>query len=294
MKPTVAACDFEVRRPASFDDLARDVRAALDRAGDADLIVLPELLTFGLAALGDPADTLAIAGYADDYRALFEQEARSRGTHVVAGSHLVARDDGTVVNVAHVYGPDGIVATHAKTHLFSMEGQIGISEGDGLCVLDLPFGKVGVAVCYEAEIPEVVTALVEAGADVIACPSFTIGEAGFWRVRHCLAARCIENQVFAVHCGVSGTPFDGFPGGWARASVLAPCDAPWPDDGVVAQAEPNAGGVARAQLDFDALYENRRSGAVRTYDDRRRRAPLYERWASDGVAAQTTTTTTEA
>lgn len=294
MRPTVAACDFEVRRPASFDDLARDVRAALDRVGDADLIVLPELLTFGLAALGDPGETLAIAAYADDYRALFEREARRRGTHLVAGSHLVAGDDGAVVNVAHVFGPDGPIATHAKTHLFTIESQIGIAEGDGLCVLDLPFGKVGVAICYEAEIPEVVTALVEAGADLIACPSFTIGEAGFWRVRHCLAARCVENQVFALHCGVHGAPFDGFPGGWARASVLAPCDAPWPDDGVIAQAEPNAGGVARARLDLDALYENRRSGAVRTYDDRRRRAPLYARWAVDRVTAGTTTATTEA
>ncbi|MBB4665162.1 nitrilase-related carbon-nitrogen hydrolase [Conexibacter arvalis] len=289
MRPTVAACDFAVRRPTSFDDFAADVRAALDRAGEADLIVLPELLSFGLAALGDPADPLALADRADDLRARFEQEARRRATHLLAGSQLCRRDDGAVENVAHVYGPDGLIATHAKTHLFSEEARMGIAEGDDLCVLRLPFADVGVAICYEAEIPEVVTALVDAGADVIACPSFTITEAGFWRVRHCLAARCVENQVFAVHCGVSGAPFDGFPGGWARASVLGPCDAPWPDDGVIAQAEPNAGGVARATLEIDALAVNRREGAVRTHADRRRRAPLYDAWRAASPAPATTT-----
>jgi predicted amidohydrolase len=87
--------------------------------------------------------------------------------------------------------------------------------------------------------------------------------------------------VYFVHCCTGGTAQDALPGGWARSSILSPCDVPWPDaGGVVAQAGANEEEVVHATLDLDALHENRRSGAATTFQDRRRRAPLYRRWPS--------------
>ena len=74
-------------------------------------------------------------------------------------------------------------------------------------VIELPFAKVGFNICYEAEIPECAATLTEQRAESILCPSFTFTEFGFWRVRHCAAARAIENQRFAA--GVNRVGADG-------------------------------------------------------------------------------------
>ncbi|MDI8799998.1 hypothetical protein MJM59_32555, partial [Salmonella enterica subsp. enterica serovar Montevideo] len=42
----------------------------------------------------------------------------------------------------------------------------------------------------------------------------------FWRVRHCCHARCIENQIYLVHCCLGGNPGGPLPGCWARSSIL--------------------------------------------------------------------------
>ncbi|ADB52319.1 nitrilase-related carbon-nitrogen hydrolase [Conexibacter woesei] len=280
----LAACTFETRVLDTFDDFAGDVRTALDRAAGADLVVLPELLTLGLVSL-TPGWESATAGrelartteFTDEYLALFEQEARVRGQHIVAGSHL-RREHDRLINVAHVFGPDGLIATHAKTHLFAAEADAGIDEADELGIVELPFGKVGLAICYEVQIPELVTALVERGADIIACPSYTATEAGFWRVRTCVAARCVENQVFALHAGTYGTSFGPVPSAWARASVLGPCHAPWPANGVIAETPANEAAAAIADVSLEALHDNRDTGDVRPYNDRRRRRELYASW----------------
>ncbi len=69
-----------------------------------------------------------------------------------------------------------------------------------MAVFQLPFAKVGFNICYEAEIPECAATLAEQGAELILTPSATFTEQGFWRVRHCCHARCIENQIYLVHC----------------------------------------------------------------------------------------------
>ena len=235
----LAATAFEPRPLASFDEFVADVRASLDTAAGADLVVLPELFTLGLISLTEAwqeatagTELARSARYADDVTTVLADEAHARGQHIVGGSHLRIVD-GRLLNVSQTFGPEGLLATHAKTHLFVAEAAAGVQETDELGIVDLPFGRVGLAICYEVQIPELVTALVARGVDIVACPSLTVTEAGFWRVRQCLAARCIENQVFGVHSGTFGAPFGAFPGAWGRGSVLAPCHQPWPVNGVL-------------------------------------------------------------
>jgi predicted amidohydrolase len=138
--------------------------------------------------------------------------------------------------------------------------------------------KIGIAVCYEAEIPEISRILSVNGADIIFCPSYTFTEAGFWRVRHCAHARAIENQVYFVHCPTVGEPGDPLPNGYGRASILSPCDKAWLANGVVAEAEVNKHTVITGTVDIDELYENRKSGAATTFKDRKRRKDVYTKY----------------
>jgi predicted amidohydrolase len=284
---SIAACNFMVRPAASFEDFAAHVRGLLDQCEGADIVLLPELFTLELLSTirgwqtAPLAEIARLTAFADAYRELFAAEARERRQHILAGSHLV-EEAGQRLNVAYLFGPDGLLHAHAKTHIFPAEGEWDTVEGDDARVVDLPFARVGIAICYEAEIPELVSSLAHQGAQIVLCPSYTFTEAGFWRVRHCASARAIENQIYVVHCCTTGDRHaDVLPGGWGRSSILSPCDAPWPaPNGVVAEAPDTGEAVVRATVDLDLLDENRANGAATTYHDRRRRAPLYARLPS--------------
>ena len=283
----IAACQFVIKPVKDFDAFARQVTRLLDKAKGADLVIFPELFTLALFTTFDDwrnrplADLVKVDKYTKAYRDLFATEAKRRKQVIVAGSHLEKRKTG-YLNVAYVYGPNGLVHMHEKTHIFPAESQWFTGEGDRMEAFDLPFARVGLNVCYEAEIPECAASLTEQGAEIILCPSFTFSEYGFWRVRHCAQARCIENQVYFVHCATGGkVPKGPLPNGWTRSSILAPCDTPWPaPNGVIAEAEANVEMVVHGTVDLDLLLKNRETGVAPTFRDRRRRADCYRAWPS--------------
>jgi predicted amidohydrolase len=287
---SIAACNFAVRPVSSFDEFAAHATDLLDKAEGADLVLFPELFTVELFTTFDGWTDLPVSEltrldeFTDEYRDLFVNLAAQRSQYLVAGSHLM-KQNGRYVNVGHLFEPDGTVHTHTKTHIFPAEADWSTEEGDTVEAIQLPFAKVGFNICYEAEIPECAATLTEQGAEIILCPSFTFTEYGFWRVRHCAQARAIENQVYFVHCCTGGQPGAPLPNGWARSSILSPCDFLWTPDGIVAQATPNAEEVVRGEVDIDKLYENREAGAAPTYRDRRRRADLYVKWPSHTAMA---------
>ncbi len=284
---SIAACQFVIKPVKGFDAFARQVTRLLDKAKGADLVLFPELFTLALFTTFDDwrnrplTDLVKVDRYTKAYRDLFASEAKSRKQHIVAGSHLEKRGTG-YLNVAYVYGPGGLLHTHEKTHIFPAESQWFTGEGDRMEAFDLPFARVGLNVCYEAEIPECSATLTEQGAEIILCPSFTFSEYGFWRVRHCAQARAIENQVYFVHCATGGkVPKGPLPNGWTRSSILSPCDTPWPaPNGVIAEAETNVEMVLKGTVDLDLLHQNRETGVAPTYRDRRRRADCYRAWPS--------------
>lgn len=279
----ISAAGFCMRPICSFDEFAGHVRSLLDQAAGSDLVVLPELFTLELFTI-EPGwqqhgvdQLVRIDQYTQAYRTLFADEARERGQFIAAGSHLEARRGG-YYNVAHLFGPDGQRWEHEKTHLFPSERDWSLLEGSTMEAIVLPFGTVGFTICYEAEIPECASHLVEQGAEIILSPSYTFTEHGFWRVRHCAAARAIENQVYVVHCSTGGSPGGPIPPGWTQSSILAPADLPWTPTGVLAEAPVHEESVVTADLDLAALRQNRIDGAATTFRDRRRRAELYRTW----------------
>lgn len=281
----VAATNFITRPVNSFDEFAGQVRGVLDRCREAELVVLPEYFTLGLFALIDGwreaplARMRELAAFAPEVDELLVTEARARGQAIAGGSTLVRSVDGDE-NVCVLYAPDGARHGHAKSHLMPEEAEFVDREGEEMTVIDLGHVRVGVAICYEMEFPECSGALAELGAEVILCPSFTLTEAGFWRVRYCAAARAIENQVYVVHSCAGGKPVHTLPGGWARAAILSPCDRPWRPDGVVGEAATNVEDVVVRTLDLDLLHAMREEGDATTFRDRRRRADVVRSWPS--------------
>jgi predicted amidohydrolase len=270
---------------SSFVDFRRRVQGFLDQVpAESHYVIFPELFTVGLLTTYPNAERLSAAAltrideFTAEYHDLFRQAARGRGQFIVAGSHL-ERHGERYFNVAHVFTPDGKDLTHKKTHIFPAEAQWHTAEGDDLEVWQLGPAKVGVSVCYEAEIPEVSRILALKGAEIILCPSYTFTEFGFWRVRHCAQARCVENQIYFAHCCTIGHPGAPLPDGFGRSSILSPCDVAWTPNGIVAEAETNRPMVVTGTVEIEALYENRKKGAAPTFHDRSRRADVYRKYA---------------
>lgn len=294
-KVSIAACQFVIKPVKDFDAFAGQCEKLLDQAKGADLVLFPELFTLALFTTFDGwrnrpvAELVKVDTYTNAYREFFAAEAKRRKQVIVAGSHLEKKKGG-YFNVAYVYGPNGLVHTHDKTHIFPAESAWFTREGDRMEAFDLPFARVGFNVCYETEIPECAASLTEQGAEIILCPSYTFTEYGFWRVRHCAQARAIENQVYFVHCATGGKlPKGPLPGGWTRSSIVGPCDKPWSaPNGVIAEGRTNVQMVVRGTVDLDKLHDNRETGVAPTFRDRRRRADVYRAWPShlDAQAAR--------
>lgn len=283
---TLSACQYLVRPINDFSDMAKRVQGLLDQARGSDIVLFPELFTIELFTTlkgwreRPISDLVEIDQFTTDFLDLFRTEARARGQFIVGGSHLM-KVGNRFENVGHIFGPEGEHFTHSKTHIFPAESAWHTAEGERMQAVQLPFAKVGFNICYEAEIPECSATLAEQGAEIILCPSATFTEQGFWRVRHSAQARCIENQVYLVHCCLGGEPGGPLPNGYARSSILGPCDLAWSNAaGIVAEAQTNIEMCITATVDLDLLYENRKSGAATTFKDRRRQAHLYRAWPS--------------
>ncbi|MGW0035480.1 nitrilase-related carbon-nitrogen hydrolase [Gordonia sp. NPDC003376] len=281
----VGAVQFDIRPASAWDVLARRASAQLDAVGEADLVVFGECMTIGLvggaAGWEDSSPREAyqmVADHTAAYEEFFSAQAVARDQAILAGTHFV-REDAGLINVAHLFLPDGSVTRHQKSHLFPAEWGWLSGEGERLTCVEINGVRCGIMVCYEAEVPEIATIYRGLGVDVLLCPSFTFTRAGYHRVRHSVAARCIENQVYAVHCPVVGGGAGPIPFARGRASVLGPCDTGLPEDGVIAEGTDDAVGTVIATLDIDLLQELRESGVATTVRDRARRRDLYQRYA---------------
>ena len=137
---------------------------------------------------------------------------------VHVGSTAIALGDGKVANRAFLFGPDGaLITTYDKIHMFDVDLDKGESwresatyqPGTRAVVADLPFGKLGLAVCYDLRFPQLFRAQALAGAQVITVPAaFTrqTGEA-HWHVL--LRARAIENGAWLIAAAQGGKHEDG-------------------------------------------------------------------------------------
>src|SRR5205814_9959726 len=92
----------------------------------------------------------------------------SHGCHVVVG--VDERDGDCRHNSAVLIGPERTIATYRKLHLYYDE-QSWFEAGADLPVVDLPFGRVGMIICFDLWFPEPARALALAGAEIIAVPT---------------------------------------------------------------------------------------------------------------------------
>jgi deaminated glutathione amidase len=148
----------------------------------------------------------------------FRELARSLGIFVHVGSLAIKVSPDKAANRSFLIDRHGeIVARYDKIHMFDVDLASGESyresrnyrAGELAVLTDLPWGRLGLTICYDLRFPALYRALAEAGASFLSIPSaFTkqTGEA-HWHVL--LRARAIENGCFVFAAAQGGTHENG-------------------------------------------------------------------------------------
>jgi len=217
----------------------------------ATLIATPEGSNL-LQRKKDLFTATAVAAEDDPFVSGVRDLAIRHAVHILIGSALVKRDDGLFANRALLVTPEGeIAARYDKIHMFDVDLPTGerhresalYTPGEAAVVADLPWGGLGLTICYDIRFPALFQALAQAGVKIITVPAaFTrpTGEA-HWEVL--LRARAIETGAFVLAPAQGGFHEDGR-GTWGRSTIVNP----WGE--VVAKLDHDEPGVLIADLDL--------------------------------------------
>ena len=244
------------RNAADFERLVREAAAQ-----GAVYIQSPEMTGAIVSDKADRAAAFHSVG-ADPVIAASRRLSKELGVFLHVGSTAFAVPDGKIANRAFGLVPDGLQsAADDKIHMFDVDLDNGESwresatytPGDLACVTDLPFARLGLAICYDMRFPHLFQAQAQAGAQVLTAPAaFTrqTGEA-HWHVL--LRARAIENGAWMIAAAQGGKHDDGretyghsiIIDPWGR--IAAEVDGNEPGF-IVAQIDPAQSAAARAKI----------------------------------------------
>ena len=267
---------YRVSRVEGVAGFADKLDRALDKAvqAGAELLVLPEYacVEIGGAAAGMPdvaRELDAVSGLAPRILAAMREAAMRHGVWLLPGS-LPFRDARGTRNRAPLIAPDGRIAFQDKRVMTRFESESWeVQPGDPHSVFETPWGRIGIAICYDVEFPALIRAQAEAGAWLILVPSCTDTMAGFNRVRLSARARALENQCYvAIAATVGDAPWSAtLDANRGYAAVFGPVDRGFPEDGVLARGALDEDQWVFADLDPSRLERVRADGGVRNFRD---------------------------
>lgn len=259
---TTVACIQMASGPqvgANLLEAERLIGMAVDKG--ARLVVLPE----NFAIMGKmESDKVAVreADGSGPIQDFLSQQSRRHGIWLVGGTvPLQAQSDKKIRAACLLYDAQGKrVVRYDKIHLFDVsvvesderytESET-IEAGDQAVVVDTPFGRLGLAVCYDLRFPELFRTLIDQGVEIIALPSaFTaITGKAHWEVL--VRARAIENLSYVLAAAQGGYHVNGRET-YGHSMIVDP----W---GQVMNELANGSGLVCAQLDMKRLKSVRRT-----------------------------------
>lgn len=134
--------------------------------------------------------------------------ARETGVDLILGGfHELAAEPGKSYNTCVHLAPSGVIAArYRKIHLFDVSLADGTQlresartlPGDAVVTTALPFGRLGLTVCYDVRFPYLFAALADRGAVAVTVPSAFTRPTGAAHWHVLLRARAIESQCYLI------------------------------------------------------------------------------------------------
>ncbi len=243
----------------------KDVQKNVDMA--CDLIKQAALMGAGLVALPEEFVTLGLTPkekreVMEDFgngpiQNRLKQTAKEQGVWIVGGTLLVKDKAQNPFSSTMVWNDQGeCVARYDKMHLFDVKvgkdeyrESDNISAGQHVVVVDTPFGKLGLGICYDLRFPELFRLLMLKGAQILVLPSAFTMQTGFAHWEILIRARAIENLCYVVAPGECGKRSDDRLT-YGHSMIVGP----WGD--ILASLEDDPG-VVIADIDLKKLLNTR-------------------------------------
>ncbi|KAI9761290.1 MAG: hypothetical protein M4579_001080 [Chaenotheca gracillima] len=249
---------------------ARSKVLEASRSG-ASLIVLPECFNspYGTQYFSSYAETLLPSPptptQSPTYHALADL-ARESSAYIIGGS--IPEYSPTTKkhhNTSLTFSPTGeLLATHRKVHMFDIDipGKIRFKEsevlspGNKVTIVDLPpYGKVGIAICYDIRFPELAMIAARKGCFLLVYPgafNLTTG-ALHWSLQ--ARARAMDNQVYVALCSPA-RDMEASYNAWGHSMAV----------------DPNAHVLAEAAEGEEIVYADLEAGKI---EETRKGVPIY-------------------
>jgi deaminated glutathione amidase len=242
----------------NLSDAARLIRQAAEQG--AHYVQTPEITTIMelerrrlIEALQPEEGNTAVSFFSD--------LARELGIWLHVGSMAVLLDTGKIANRSFLFAPDGVTrARFDKIHMFDVELPGGetyresknYQAGTAGTLAALPWGVLGLTICYDLRFPHLYRALAQAGADFLAIPSAFTKKTGAAHWHPLVRARAIENGCFVFAAAQAGKHECGRET-YGHSLVVSP----WGD--IIAEADDTDPGTIVATIDPQAVLEARRA-----------------------------------
>ncbi|SRR5579883_442145 len=254
----------------NLDEAARLIRQAAEQG--AQLVVLPEMFaTMGM----DQAEK--VKHYETPgkgpIQAFLSETANNHKIWIVGGTLPIRAESSEKVYASSLIFNDSgkCVSRYDKIHLFDVELPASqesylesqtIQPGEKIIVAETPFGKLGLAVCYDVRFPEMFRLMLKEGVEILALPSaftYTTG-AAHWEIL--VRARAIENLSFVLAACQTGM-HSNHRRTYGHSMIVNPWGdilAQLPENPGVIIAEINLDFQKRIRRDFPALTHRKLSG----------------------------------
>lgn len=199
----------------NLDEAAKLIGQAKNNG--ADYVLTPEMTN--IMELSRDKLFAAIAEEENDIcLAAFRDLARKLSLHLHIGSLAIKVSPDKAANRSFLIDPKGdIIARYDKIHMFDVDLGNGESyresrnfrAGDLAVLVDLPWGRFGLSVCYDLRFPALYRALAEAGATILTIPSAFTRVTGEAHWHTLIRARAIENGSFVLAAAQGGQHENG-------------------------------------------------------------------------------------
>ncbi|MBV6487220.1 MAG: carbon-nitrogen hydrolase family protein [Pseudorhodoplanes sp.] len=255
---------------ANLDTAAGLIREARNQG--ADYVQTPEMTN--IMELSREKLLAAILPEENDPSlAAFRDLARERSIFLHIGSLAVKASPDRAANRSFLIDPHGeIVARYDKIHMFDVDLANGESyresrnfrPGESAVLTDLPWGRLGLTICYDLRFPALYRALAEAGATLLAIPAAFTRQTGEAHWHTLVRARAIENGSFVMAATQGGLHENGRET-YGHSLIVDPWGRILAEGGtepgvIVAEIDPGAVTAARARI--PSLQHGRRFDIV--------------------------------
>ena len=255
------------RTPQANLDAAAKLIGEAKRAG-ADYVLTPEMTNI-MESKRERLFAAITEEESDPSLVAFRELARTLAIHLHIGSLAIKVLPDKAANRSFLIDPQGeIVARYDKIHMFDVDLDNGESyresgnfrSGEIAALADLPWGRLGLTVCYDLRFPALYRALAEAGSAFLAVPSAFTQQTGEAHWHILLRARAIENGSF-VFAAAQGGKHENGRETFGHSLVVDPWGRVLAEGGIepgVVMAEIDLAELATARARIPSLQHGRR------------------------------------